>query len=1080
MQPEICPYPGLRPFTEEESIFFKGRDMHIRHIIKLLEENKMAFITGASGDGKSSMVYAGVLPNIRAGFCKAKYNSWLIADFKPEKNPFISLCESISEQLEISKEKTQSELKYGFSSLAKLYKESPFFADGEQGKNLLIIADQFEEVFTNLENFSNGKPSDESYITINLLLETIRLSVIEKLPIYVIFTMRSDFISQCTVFKNLPEYIAYSQFFVPQLKRNEIRQVIEEPAKLAGGSISPRLTEIIINNLNSGFDQLPVLQHALNMLWKMADNGAVEIDLIHLAQIAGISSDALSTEDRAKFNIWFAELPEYQQKYYENPSLDNILNAHAGILYESAYDYFMENVPWAEKNITPEESKEIVETVFKSLTKTDNKRQVRNRCTINEITGIINKPHITNATVCGVINIFRTPENTLLQPFSVPGKLDTQYLSGDTVLDVTHEALIRNWKLLAEWATEEESFLKDYHDFATQMNRWLNNNREEQYLLSSGTYSYFLNWYIANTPNPYRFLKYDNTKNSYRQKLKLAQSQYENCQDFIELSDQAIKTRERSKRRKLMSVLIGLAVFTGALIVLSIWALNEQKSAHDAAEYAQQQADSALVQKEKALRAQEIAELANKNARLQKIEAQIKASEAKNERDKARSAQQLADRRRREADSLKDIAELNLQDAEFQKAVAEMAKHDAEEQARVARQATDSATMLYSVAMSNAMAMKAKSEYGDNRLNLRIAYTAYNLNRRNNVTQNDAELFDAMIYAMEINNMIKPLKTTTETIAAFTVDELGRIIVLTQKGQIFAYSYANKKTKEVFRISDFVSRDLIHSAIFLTPEIVIYSTTDKETFCINFKDKNRSRTKLSVQGDFIKSAMITPDKRYICAAYLNGRIAILDADDPESRSIANYNTKTSIADIYCYGKSDVYILTQNAALLRWNFSNNTTKEIFRQTSMNAYAMTAIDSKRLAICFSKGDIEFLDLKTGTKESDMLGAHNRIERIVYDENTKYLAMASLGNRISVLNIKRRNAKPFVVDDFMLHNFPIKNIGFNDEGTMFVLTEENVIRYFDLDINSYAQELADEKVTELTRQEYGLILGKDFSSK
>ena len=49
-----------------------------------------------------------------------------------------------------------------------------------------------------------------------------------------IFTMRSDFISQCTVFKHLPEFIAYSQFFVPQLKRDEIRQVIEEPAVLAG------------------------------------------------------------------------------------------------------------------------------------------------------------------------------------------------------------------------------------------------------------------------------------------------------------------------------------------------------------------------------------------------------------------------------------------------------------------------------------------------------------------------------------------------------------------------------------------------------------------------------------------------------------------------------------------------------------------------------------------------------------------------------------------------------------------------------------------------------------------------------
>ena len=87
----ICPYPGLRPFTEEESIFFKGRDLHIQQIVKLLETNKMAFITGASGDGKSSMVYAGVIPFIRAGFFKSQYNSWLIVDFKPQRNPLVML-----------------------------------------------------------------------------------------------------------------------------------------------------------------------------------------------------------------------------------------------------------------------------------------------------------------------------------------------------------------------------------------------------------------------------------------------------------------------------------------------------------------------------------------------------------------------------------------------------------------------------------------------------------------------------------------------------------------------------------------------------------------------------------------------------------------------------------------------------------------------------------------------------------------------------------------------------------------------------------------------------------------------------
>ena len=477
MKTGICPYPGLRPFTEEESIFFKGRDMHIRQIVKLLEENKMAFITGASGDGKSSMVYAGVIPYIRAGFFKAKFNSWLIYDFKPQRNPLASLAQSAASETNISYDDTIRELQRGFSALVDIYTQSEYYVDDDtpeaanRGKNLLIIADQFEEVFTMNENFHNGTPSNESYTTINLLLETVRISIAKHLPVYVIFTMRSDYISQCTVFKDLPEFIAYSQFFVPQLKRTEIRQVIEEPAILAGGSVSSRLTEVIINNLNSGFDQLPVLQHALNLLWKTANNGEHQLDLIHLAKIAGISRDVLSDNEKAIFDNWYNALPEYKKKYYEKPDLNNVLNAHAGTLYESAYDYFMQNADWAEKNITREESKLIIEIAFKTLTKIDDNRQVRNRASLKEITGIVNKPNVTNATVCGVLNIFRTADNTLLRPFSEEGKVETQYLSGDTILDVTHEALIRNWKMLSQWDSDELENLKEYYDFSSQMQR---------------------------------------------------------------------------------------------------------------------------------------------------------------------------------------------------------------------------------------------------------------------------------------------------------------------------------------------------------------------------------------------------------------------------------------------------------------------------------------------------------------------------------------------------------------------------------------------------------------------------------
>ena len=96
--------------------------------------------------------------------------------------------------------------------------------------NLLIIVDQFEEFFTNPENYYNESPSQDSQIVVNLVLETARIALQQNLPIYVVCTMRSDYIGQCSSFRGLPEYIGYSQFFVPRLKRKELKQVIEEPA----------------------------------------------------------------------------------------------------------------------------------------------------------------------------------------------------------------------------------------------------------------------------------------------------------------------------------------------------------------------------------------------------------------------------------------------------------------------------------------------------------------------------------------------------------------------------------------------------------------------------------------------------------------------------------------------------------------------------------------------------------------------------------------------------------------------------------------------------------------------------------
>src|SRR5687768_18172215 len=106
----ICPYPGLRSFTEEESLYFKGRDLQIDQISSLLEQNKFLMVTGASGEGKSSLIYAGLIPNARAGFFKAKYTNWIVADFRPERSPVKNMAETLSETFGIKTSTIETEI----------------------------------------------------------------------------------------------------------------------------------------------------------------------------------------------------------------------------------------------------------------------------------------------------------------------------------------------------------------------------------------------------------------------------------------------------------------------------------------------------------------------------------------------------------------------------------------------------------------------------------------------------------------------------------------------------------------------------------------------------------------------------------------------------------------------------------------------------------------------------------------------------------------------------------------------------------------------------------------------------------
>ncbi len=91
-----------------------------------------------------------------------------------------------------------------------------------EAANLIILVDQFEEFFTNPENYQHGVPSREANLVLNLLLETARIALEEDLPIYVVFTMRSDYIGQCAAFRGTPGISWFFTVFCTEVKPHPI------------------------------------------------------------------------------------------------------------------------------------------------------------------------------------------------------------------------------------------------------------------------------------------------------------------------------------------------------------------------------------------------------------------------------------------------------------------------------------------------------------------------------------------------------------------------------------------------------------------------------------------------------------------------------------------------------------------------------------------------------------------------------------------------------------------------------------------------------------------------------------------
>ncbi len=261
------PFVGLRPFDTREAVLFFGRLAQTLELLQELHRHRFVAVVGSSGCGKSSLVRAGLIPKLQAGFVAGDRSRWLVVTMKPGGSPLDKLLSSIAEAAGAGpyfEDPGKLLDKIRTEGLPALTGPLAHHLDTAEA-NLLLLVDQFEEVFHLVEEGAGDDARHEADEFVGLLLD---LAAQRRIPVYVVLTMRSDFLGDCDKFPGLPEAMNRSQYLVPRLTRRQRQEAIEGPIHLFGASIAPRLVDRLLNDVGDQSDQLPVMEHALMRTWE--------------------------------------------------------------------------------------------------------------------------------------------------------------------------------------------------------------------------------------------------------------------------------------------------------------------------------------------------------------------------------------------------------------------------------------------------------------------------------------------------------------------------------------------------------------------------------------------------------------------------------------------------------------------------------------------------------------------------------------------------------------------------------------------------------------------------------------------
>jgi len=1008
------PFPGLRPFSVEESHLFFGREGQCEIVLGYLARNRFAAVTGASGSGKSSLIYCGLIPALYGGFITEAGSRWRIITTRPGNSPVENLAEAIAES--DKSEMNHEDILIEKQILYTILRRSSFGLVNAvrqiklaKGENILLILDQFEELFRFKESRKDITAVNETEAYIKMLVNAIRQ---KDQPIYVVLTMRSDFIGECSQFQELTKLINRSNFLIPQMTRDDFKEAITGPLAVGGAEIDPQLLQHLLNAIEDKNDQLPVLQHVMMRTWEFWTR---------------------NNELTAPLRI---------RDYEVAGRIENALSMHANEAYDELND----------------EGKTVCKAMFRCLTEkgTDNKG-TRHPATIKYIGEIAQVP---DQKVIEVANKFRAKGRSFLTPG------EDVAIDSYTVVDISHESLMRIWDKLKSWVDEEFSSVQMYLRLAEAASQY---QVGKTGLWRPPDLQLALNWKKTQKPTLAWAKKYNPA--------------FEKVMVFLDASEKKYQQEEQNKVRlqrmelnRTRKFAVSSLLAAVAFLFISVWGFQQRAEAIKRAREADNLREEAEYRRNLADSLRGIADSRASIAEIQQVVAQLNADTADKERAIAYLQSKISEQQRELAQQKAEEAARRSQTYQQEKEQAQKTAEEAIEQQSLTEREKIEELNKKMLSVSQTMSVKT-TQVDDKNLKGLMAYQSYLFNRDFSGQSDHPDIYQALYVALagfngDGYNSLPGHEASIRSIAF--LPSSGVFYSSSSDGKIHRWDLNGNVKSFRTLITNPINRCM---SISPNGRWLANATLTSSIQLFNLNTSGSEPELLQAHKSWVSVLAFSPDSRMLYSASNDKNIIYWDlVNQTHGIFLSLPNTivrclAVSPTEPYIYGGTD------DGRVIRWNIDTKDETILFRSDKNTIWGISINASgTRIAFGDKNGSLRILDVKTNTVTRTIMAHAARIVDVKFSPDGRQIATASFDKTFKIWDASNLTHRPISV---ARHNEWVINVTFSPDSKFLISGDEKGMIYYWPTHTSYmADQMCGLISRNMTQREWETYVGYDIN--